>query len=401
MGTYLNPGKDAYQEAISSEIFIDKSEMIQCLNSVVKTNQKYVSVSLPRRFGKTMAADMICAYYDKGAKSRELFENTKLALCDPIQTRVNDIYWDTYLGKFNVIKLVMTDFFKPGTTVSNSLNTITASILDELSEAYPDVKYDPDHLSYSMDRFHRTTGTPFVVVIDEWDAIFRTHKEDTAGQTKYLAFLRNMMKDKTYIALAYMTGILPIKKTGNQAGLNMFTECSMAAPRQFASFIGFTEEEVKGLCTECHMDYQEISNWYNGYSFTDWIPSYGAEAYMTGAYQAHKISIYNPLSIVESMATGKIQNYWNYTETQKMLSEYIRKDFDGLKDAIALLIDGGQVVINTSTFQNDMTTFRYRDDVLTFLVHLGYLGYDDEKSAVFIPNREILDAFKASIHSPE
>lgn len=204
------------------------------------------------------------------------------------------------------------------------------------------------------------------------------------------------MKDKPYIALAYMTGILPIKKYGKHSALNMFTEYSMTAPRQLASFTGFTEEEVKGLCTEYHMDYKEISNWYDGYIISDRIPPDEREAYRSGEYRGHKISIYSPLSVVESMITGRIQNYWNKTETYEALAEYIRRDYDGLKDAVALLMDGGRVVIDTSTYQNDMTTFTGRDDVLSLLIHLGYLGYDDEMSAVFIPNREILDEFKTS-----
>lgn len=209
------------------------------------------------------------------------------------------------------------------------------------------------------------------------------------------------MKDKPYIALAYMTGILPIKKYGKHSALNMFTEYSMTAPRQLASFTGFTEEEVKGLCTEYHMDYKEISNWYDGYIISDRIPPDEREAYRSGEYRGHKISIYSPLSVVESMITGRIQNYWNKTETYEALAEYIRRDYDGLKDAVALLMDGGRVVIDTSTYQNDMTTFTGRDDVLSLLIHLGYLGYDDEMSAVFIPNREILDEFKTSTKTPE
>ena len=401
MGTYLNPGKTAYEEAINSEIFIDKSEMIMFLNSVLKTKQKYVSVSRPRRFGKTMAADMICAYYDREAKSRELFEKRLLAKCEPIIARNQTLTWDGYLGHFDVIRIVMTDFIKSDIDVPDALGKLKGRILDELNEAYPDVKYDENDFFYSLDKFYRKTGYPFVIVIDEWDSVFRERKDDKDGQKLYLDFLRDWMKDKAYIALAYMTGILPIKKYGKHSALNMFTEYSMMFPREMAPYTGFTEEEVKRECKKYGMDYGEVSDWYDGYTVSDRIPPEKREEYREGKYEGHKISIYSPLSVVESMTTGIIKNYWNKTETFEALSEFISMNQDGLKDAIMVLMDGGKVKVDTSTYQNDMTTFTGRDDVLSLLIHLGYLGFDDEKSEVYIPNREILDEFKAATKDGE
>lgn len=402
MGTYLHPGKDAYEEAVNSKIFIDKTEMIPFLNSVIKTKQKYVSVSRPRRFGKTMAADMICAYYDREADSRSLFEKRKLAGCNPLINGNKELSWDAYLGKFDVIRLVMTDFLEGSDNVQDVIDYLTDEITEDLRDAYPEVDSGKrKNLRTLMNKIYGKTKRQFVIIIDEWDALFRVWKEDTEGQTKYLDFLRDWLKDKTYIALAYMTGILPIKKYGEHSALNMFTEYSMITPRQLAPYTGFTEEEVQDLCEEYHMDYGEISNWYDGYVISDQIPPDEREAYRKGEYLGHKISIYSPLSVVESMTTGRIQNYWNKTETYIALAEYIRKDYDGLKDAVALLMDGGRLRIDTSTYQNDMTTFHSRDDVLSLLIHLGYLGYDDETSEVFIPNNEILDEFKTSTKDSE
>ena len=395
MGTYLNPGKAAYQMAVNSEIFIDKTEMIQYINSVVNTQQRFVSVSRPRRFGKTMAADMICAYYDREADSRELFKKRKLA-----QT----IDWDKYLGKFDVIRLVMTDFFRLGRTVDDTLTAIKNRVLLELEETYPEVKFDAGDFPYSLDRFYRKSGIPFIIVIDEWDAVFRIWKDDIEAQRLYLDFLRDWLKDKPYVALAYMTGILPIKKYGQHSALNMFTEYSMIAPRQLAPYTGFTEEEVQGLCGRYGRDYARVKDWYDGYIVSDIIPPdpNHEELKTTGkSPTANRYALYSPLSVVESMTTGVIKDYWNKTETYEALAEYIRKDYDGLKDAVALLMDGGRLTIDTSTYQNDMTTFTGRDDVLSLLIHLGYLGFDDERSEVFIPNREILDEFKTSTKGRE
>ena len=404
MGTYLNPGKASYEEAVNSEIFIDKTEMIQYLNSLVNTKQKYVSVSRPRRFGKTIAADMICAYYDREAESLELFKKRKIAETAPVKTGDNEIAWDSFLGRFNVIRLVMTEFINSERNVDTGLKLIRTRILDELSEEYPDVKYDPDDLVYSMDRFYRKSKVSFVIVIDEWDAVFRIWKSDVNGQTKYLDFLRDLLKDKPYVALAYMTGILPIKKYGQHSALNMFTEYSMMFPRQLAKYTGFTEDEVANECYRYGRDFESVKNWYNGYVVSDVIPPDPGHKEQTETgkpLKAVRYSLYSPLSVVEAMTTGVIKNYWNKTETYEALADYIRRDYDGLKDAVALLMDGGRLVIDTSTYQNDMTTFNGRDDILSLLIHLGYLGYDDETSEVFIPNREILDEFKTSTKSKE
>lgn len=404
MGTYLNPGKDLYEEAVNSEIFIDKSEMLLYLNSVLKTKKKYISVSRPRRFGKTIAADMICAYYDREAKSRELFEKRLLAKCPALETKTKTIKWDENLGKYDVIRVVMTDFIKRDVDVTEGITKLKGRILEELSEAYPNVKYDEKDFYYSLDKFYRKTGYQFVIVIDEWDSVFRERKDDKDGQKKYLDFLRDWMKDKAYIALAYMTGILPIKKYGKHSALNMFTEYSMMFPRELAPFTGFTEEEVKEKCTEYGRDYERIKAWYDGYIVSDIIPPdpEHKEQKSTGKKpEPIRYSLYSPLSVVEAVTTGVIIDYWNKTENYEALAEFINLNLDGLKDAVVLLMDGGRLKIDTSTYQNDMTTFSGRDDVLSLLIHLGYLGYDAEKSEVFIPNREILDEFRSSTKDRE
>ena len=242
MGTYLNPGRKAFEEALNSEIYIDKTSMILYLNSIVCTKQKYVSVSRPRRFGKTMAADMICAYYGRAADSRELFEKCRVSGDTPQKFRQK---WDEYLGKFDVIRVVMTDFFKSGITVETALNRLQKLVVRDLARAYPKVDFfDKDDLLQSMQDVYSEEKIQFVVVIDEWDAIFREYKEDKEGQKKYLDFLRDWMKDKEYIALAYMTGILPIKKYKTESALNNFIEYSMVEPVDMAPYFGFTKEEI-------------------------------------------------------------------------------------------------------------------------------------------------------------
>lgn len=398
MGTYLNPGKKAFYEAVASEIFVDKTEMIARLNSIVDTEQKYVSVSRPRRFGKTMAAKMLCAYYGFGADSRSLFERCRIC---QIGKTLNEDGWDKYLGKFNVVRIVMTDFFNTGAEIDKAILKIKNRILDELEEVYPGTRYDRDDFYYSMDRFYRDSGIQFVIVIDEWDSIFREFKDDREGQKLYLDFLRDWMKDKEYIALAYMTGILPIKKYGKHSALNMFEEYSMTMPMRLADYTGFTESEVRALCAEYDMDYGEVSDWYDGYRISDWIPVNKRKLYRQGEYEEHIIQIYSPLSVVNAMRSGLIDNYWNETETYEALQQYVNMNYDGLREYVAILMDGGRVEVDITGYQNDMTTFNSKDDIFTMFIHLGYLGYDRETKEVFIPNKEVLQVFKSSTKSQE
>ena len=391
MGIYLNPGYRAFQMAYNSEIFVDKTKMILHTNAVVNTSQRFMSVSRPRRFGKSYAADMLSAYYGRG-NSAELFSRCKIS---------GHENWDENLGKYDVIRLVMTDFFKYEINVSDAIQKIITRVVDEFAEVYPDVRYDLEDLSFSTEKYYRKSGRQFVVIIDEWDAVFRICKEDKKGQKKYLDFLRDWMKDKEYIALAYMTGILPIKKYGEHSALNMFTEYSMTSPMQLASFTGFTVDEVKKLCDKYNMRYEDIRVWYDGYTVSDAIDVEMRKEYREGKYTGHRISIYNPLSVVTAVSTGHIKNYWTRTETYEALEEFIGMNQAGLKDAVVYMMEGNRLAVDVSTYQNDMTTFNSRDDVLTILIHLGYLAYDDLTGEVYIPNKEIKEEFKRATRSEE
>ena len=193
-----------------------------------------------------------------------------------------------------------------------------------------------------------------------------------------------------------MTGILPIKKYGKHSALNMFDEYSMTQPMRLASYTGFTVEEVRELCDEYEMDYDEISDWYDGYRVSDFIPINKRKLYRLGKYEEHRIQVYSPLSVVNAMRSGVIENYWNETENYEALQQYVDWNFDGLKEDVAILMDGGKVPIDVTRYQNDMTSFKSKDDILTMFIHLGYLGYQRETKEVFIPNKEVLDVFKSS-----
>ena len=261
MGNYLNPDNSKFQRAVNSDIYVDKTGLIKYTNRVINTMQAYVCVSRPRRFGKSMAADMLTAYYSRGCDSRELFAGLEIA---------EDKNFTRYLNKYDTIFLNVQEFLSRSSNVQELLTRIKQRVIRELARLYPDVElFDPEDLAETMQDIYAESKCPFILIIDEWDCIFREFKNDKEAQEKYLDFLRDLIKDKSYIHLAYMTGILPIKKYGTHSALNMFDEYSMIDPGPLASYVGFTEAEVKKLCEEYHMELSEIRNWYDGYSFEE------------------------------------------------------------------------------------------------------------------------------------
>ena len=371
MGNYLNPDISTFARVVNSDIYVDKTGLIEYTNRSAKTLQSYICISRPRRFGKSIAANMLSAYYTCEYDSRELFSNLKIASSDS---------YEKHLNKYDVIFLNMQEFLSQSSNVEEMLSLLKKSVIWDLLDKYPDFRYfDETNLMRTLQDIYNKTKRPFVVIIDEWDCIFREYITDKKAQEKYLDFLRDLLKDKGYVALAYMTGILPIKKYGTHSALNMFDEFSMIDPGPLAKYVGFTEEEVSELCERYGMDMQELKSWYDGYSFE------GAP------------SVYSPRSVVSCMRFGKFGNYWNQTETFEALKMYIDMNFEGLRDDVLSMIAGESVPVNTGSFTNDMATFHTEDDVLTLLIHLGYLAYDYDNKTVKIPNNEVRAEYVSSV----
>ena len=228
-------------------------------------------------------------------------------------------------------------------------------------------------------------GKQFIFIVDEWDALIREAKDEPATQEAYLNLLRGWFKNNSFtpkvVAAAYMTGILPIKKDGKESAISDFDEYPILEPDEFAEFTGFLEEEVQEKCQQCGLDYQQIKEWYDGYDF----PNIGA--------------IYNPYSVMKALKKKKCQSYWKHTTAAESLKSYINMNFDGLQEMIARLISGEEMPVNVRDFQNDFETFDKADDVLTLLIHLGYLTYHTENRTVRIPNNEVREEFKQLISS--
>lgn len=373
MSLFVNPDNSAFQAALNARIYVDKTELIEYTNSVLESTEAFICNSRPRRFGKSVTADMLTAYYSKGCDSEEMFSSLKIGQ--------NENY-KKYLNQYDVIHFDVQWCMEPAGGPDKVVGFIIKSVLAELRELYP------EHLSAgicslpeALSLINAATKRKFVIVIDEWDVLIRDEGANQKIQEEYINFLRGMFKGTMptrYMALAYLTGILPIKKIQTQSALNNFNEFTMLDARGFAKYIGFTEDEVKMLCAEYERDFEKVKHWYDGYLL---------EGY----------EVYNPKAVIEVLLWNKYQSYWSRTGTYDAIVPLINMDFDGLKSSIIAMLSGSQVEVDVSCFQNDTVNFTSKDDVLTYLIHLGYLGYNQSTQRAFIPNEEIRQELTAAV----
>ena len=365
MGMFVNSGNGAFQVALNSEIYVDKTGLIKYTNRVLNTLQGYICNSRPRRFGKSITANMLTAYYSRGCDSEEMFSNLEISKSPDFKKHLN---------KYDVIHLDIQWCLEPAGGAERVVSYITEKTIDELREYYPnELPEGINSLPEALSRINTLTGKKFIVIIDEWDVLIRDEPGNTKAQEDYINFLRAMFKGTEptkYIQLAYLTGILPIKKEKTQSALNNFDEFTMIEATNLAQYVGFTEEEVKELCEKYEKDFEKVKKWYDGYLLED--------------YQ-----VYNPKAVVSTLLKGKFRSYWSETGSYEAIIPLINMDFDGLKTAIIEMLSGAAVKVNTTTFKNDTVSFKSRDDVLTYLIHLGYLAFNQVNQTAFIPNEEI------------
>ena len=365
MGRFVNPGNSAFAVALNSEIYVDKTELLEYTNKVMNTNAKFICNSRPRRFGKSITAEMLAAYYGKDCDSEVMFSKLKIGKDDTFKK---------YLNQYDVIlfdvQWCMMDAGSPEETVTY----INEHLVQELKNVYPDVELENVKTACgAMSAINAAKQVRFVVIIDEWDVLIRDESAKEDVQKEYIDFLRGMFKGTEptkYIQLAYLTGILPIKKIKTQSALNNFDEFTMLDAGRLAPYIGFTETEVKQLCSKYKVDFDKVKRWYDGYLL-------------------EKIQVYNPKAVVSVLTKEKFKSYWSETGTYESIIPLINMNFDGLKNAVIEMLSGANVEVDVTFFQNDTVNFADKDDVLTYLIHLGYLGYDEETESAFVPNEEI------------
>ena len=377
MAFYLNSDNSKFKKYMKSEIFIDKSMIIKECNKLFGSENSYMCVTRPRRFGKTMALSMLNAYYSKGCDSLSLFEKLNIA---------KDNSYLEHLNKHNVIWIDMASLYTDIRDKNDFFKELETNLLDDLNEAFPNVLKEMDNtISKAIIRINSKLNERFIFLIDEWDVIYREQEYNTKLCDEYTELLRNLFKSSNVsscIDLVYMTGILPIRRYSTQSTLNMFTEYDMINPRELDSFIGFTEDEVKDLCKKYNRDFNKISQWYNGYKLGN-------------------VSIYNPKSVVEAVLSGEYGDYWTKTSAIEAVTNYMNYDHGALKGIITKMLSGDKVSVNVSRFSNDLTKVNSADSALTVLIHLGYLAFIKGEELGFgycyIPNYEIRQEFVNAI----
>ena len=373
MGIYINRGNREFRDIVTHD-YVDKTCLIPIVNATLNSEKRYSCVTRCRRFGKSMAAKMLCAYYDKSCDSRELFRGLKAE---------KDKSFETYLNKYYVIWVDMTDFTTRFRKEKEIVSLIQHYIMNDVLKIFPNVEVEErDDLMSILYRISESTGERFVMIIDEWDAILREMGTDDYIVTAYVDLLRRLFKgsgSNTVFAGAYLTGILPIKRYNTESALNNFREYTMINPGKMATSLGFTHKEVEELCCNFGMDTKEMERWYDGYRIGD---------------ESH---IFNPYSVMRAIDDNRYQSYWTTTSAYDSVNTFIQMNFDGLKDDIIRMLSGERVYVDTTEFLNDMRIVRSKNDVFTVLIHLGYLAYDGDAQECYIPNKEVADEMNNAI----
>ena len=392
MGNILNPGNDnSFIRLVKfkdSEIFVDKTDFIKEMSAKINAQNRFFAVTRPRRFGKTVTAHMLSAYYSKGYAGQKIFDGLKISentgFADHLN-KYNVIYIDmnSIKDKFISYKADKSLYIEDIDDLVDFLQYMVIRDLKENKEYAEQISSDPligkKSLSSALEVIFKYTGEPFILIMDEWDLICREYQNEPALQEKFIEFLRGLFKSDdglSCFALAYLTGILPIKKYNSQSALNGFDEYNMLAPGEYATYFGFTEDEVADIVKSpnCKVTHQELKEWYEGYKIKG-------------------VGIYNPNSVCKAVSRNECISYWSGTSSNEEFVRLINTDFEGLKEDIINLIEGEEVTFSCANFQNDMVTIKDKNDVFSLLVCLGYLGCSDTKNkyrkVAYVPNAEI------------
>ena len=368
MGRFLNKGNGKFAELAASKYFVDKSGLINKLLEKDGT-EKFICNSRARRFGKSVTADMLVAYFSKGADSRELFA---LLNCEKNKLFVEN------MNQYDTIFMdIQAQFVQAKMKKLEPNNYVHKLLLQELRTEYPEIVSEEDTIADALSNIYNNIQNQFVIIFDEWDYPIRELEEGCQERTDYIEFLRGLFKNsdaKEYVRLAYLTGIMPVVRTKGQSAVNNFVEYTMTNPMDLAQEIGFTEGEVQSLCEKFGVDFDQMKEWYNGYNLNG-------------------IAMYNPLSVVRALSAKRFQQYWTTTGTYGDMDDLISRNFDGLREDVIRMLSGNRVLVSVANGKNDLQSFKNKSEVLTALIHLGYFAYDSNTHEAYVPNKEIQQVF--------
>ena len=368
MSIYLNTNKPLinYMNLYRSKYFVDKSSMIEKLNEVIETSDKYICITRPRRFGKSSVIDMLGSYYSIAVDSKDVFDNLKISSF-PSYTE--------HLNKYNVINISFNDLSERGNTYEDYIEMIRTSITKDIVEKYPHI--NPESY-FNISSMIRDTNDKFIFLLDEWDYIFNNSLFEE-NQNNFLEFLRNLLKDQPYVALCYMTGVLPIKKYSSGSALNMFDEFTFLKDRKFGRYFGFTEEEVIDLCRKNNeIKFEHLQTWYNGY------------------LTAKGLKIYNPRSVVKALQNDFCESYWTNTGAMDEVAKYLKYNTLEIRDDVIEMISGGEIdLIIDEEFRAGQREPKTKEEIYSAMIVLGFLSYHD--GYLKIPNKELMKEFEKAL----
>ena len=385
MGIYVNPGDTMFRYSLNSKIYVDKSLMINELNEAIGTDDRFICMSRARRFGKTMMTNLMAAYYSKDCNSREIFERLKLSKQEG---------WDKYLNAVNVIQIDLQSFYSKTKDKSQVIDNLQTEVVDELREQFPSATLPTNAvIADAISIINKKLEETFIIIIDEYDVLIRDKSVPASICNEYIELLNALFKSNTTqkaISLAYLTGILPIFREIVQSKLNNFAEYSMLKPGSFAQYFGLTAKEVKEICREHDADFGLCKLMYDGYRFKKSkkelsLPEDDGELV---------VHIFNPYSVVQAVVLDEFSNYWTTTSALEAITLYIDANITGIQDDIKELLKGGKdVKVDTWSYNNNVEHFASKDEIFTYLIHLGYLAYDPICQTCHIPNGEIKSAW--------
>lgn len=363
----------AYAKEYRSPYFVDKSAMLEEIISRIGTNAGYVCITRPRRFGKSVMANMIASFFSRGCDSSAVFDNLKIA---------RTIFYAENLNKHNVISISFNRLPRRCSSYHQYIDRIEHKLIEDLVETYPDVKIDRKDAVWDVLReiYHADNQVRFIFVLDEWDFIF--HRDFITEQDKeeYIDFLSNLLKDQPYVDFAYMTGILPIAKYSSGSELNMFLEYTMVTEELFSDYFGFTESEVDML-------YEKFVS----HQINPRVSRDGLRAWYDGYHTKSGERVYNPRSVVASLTNNNLGNYWTSAGPYDEIYYYINHNIAAVRDDLARMVSGIPVEAKVCEYAATSMNLTTEDEIFSAMVVYGFLSY--ENGYVSIPNRELMGKF--------
>ncbi len=364
MAYFLNSDfkNNEFELMSKDKFFVDKTLLIDEINSLIGIKDRFVCITRPRRFGKTVNAMMLASYYSKNANFKSLFDELEIS---------KETSYLNHLNKHNVIYITLNEVPKANCTYGEFIGRYINLLSEDLKACYPDLKLKeslsmPDIFTQVCQKYNQS----FIFIIDEWDYIFNNNLFSKEDRENFLQFLKDLLKDRPYVELAYMTGVLPIAKYSSGSALNMFKEYNMLNDSKYDKYFGFTLPEVESLCKKQNkVTFNELKAWYDGYKTSSGL------------------DVFNPRSVVYALSDGVCQSYWTNTGPMDEILYYINSDVDAVKDDVVKMVSEVPLEIKLKGYGAEQKELNNRNQILSAMTIYGFLSYCNEE--LRIPNKEL------------